>query len=1428
MVEIDGECHINCVLPWRFLLHNFAGDKTFLNTMQIKFPWKRFWCPPEGKLHLDNWSYLTDPEGEYGKDINPDVVSFEIIRDTPCLILLGEPGIGKSQTIEDEIEHLQKEISEKDELQLRIDLKEYGSEDRLIKDLFESETWKEFTNSSNKLHIFVDSLDEGGLRIPQVSTLILKGLEKAPVERLSFRIACRTAEWPWSFREGLSQLWGKEQVKVYELAPLRLIDVQKAANLVEVKATEFIESIHEKNAGPLASKPITLNFLLNLFRENGGFPESQVELYEKGCLNLCEEPDLERREKGDNDKRYVGHLTSGQRLAVASRVAAVLIFSNRIAVYKDIDQGDLPDDCLTIRELVGGKEKTDSGTFDISEDSIKETLKTGLFTSRGAHLMGFAHQTYAEFLAARYLKDAPFEQVKNLLGHPYNVNKIIPQLHEIATWLGGQRRDVSSWLLSIEPEILLQSDIIKIDNKIKENLVSSLLVKFKEGELFDSASFYRDFHKLSHPGIAEQLRPLVNDKVLPPIARNTAIGIAETCNVKGLQDILVERALDQTENYHIRVQAARAVFKIADEDSKKKLEPLAKGEAGNDPDNELRTYGMRCMWPKHWNTTELLKNIAPPNEHFFGTYHRFLKWEVIPQIPTPDLLTDMPLALNIISKWPYRGGEFDLLGVIADEIILSAWGQLPDRSILLKLAELILYRIKSHKPICDEKVWQTLSGDHKNRHAIVKFMIEELNIDERTCYSLIYRQTPLILNSDFYWLLEQIEASIPEKQGTWAGCILNTLRGDHPVEWISRFLEVHARVPALEEKYPAYWEFDSKLSRDSKANYLRNLRWEQQNQQRLPKPPISERIEASLRMIEEGNVNEWHKLTYNLSCDPATGDHEWRSTIQNTPGWKNSYELKQIRIVEAANKFLLNNSPESDEWFGSGSYTWKIFSTYLAIRFIAERKDNVDSIPDDIWVRLVPYMLDDSPVINNQESFCLQFELAFKKAPEATKLYLLRLIECENERHGRIFFIDHLKNCWKAELTPVILNKLKSCDLKPGGFRDLTEFLFDIGVPDVEEVVVNKIDQIRKEGISDQEMVIELFVLLFLHWSGKHWSLIWELFQEQPELAEGILYKLADRVERHNASFADNLEESHLAELYLFMSNRFPPGEDPKLEGEVTARHSLGELRSSLLKKLVNMGTKEACTAIESLVEKLPEQRSVILRHLREAQINTLKKTWQPLMPSQVIDLLQDRHRRFVDSEEQLLSVIIESLNRMQDYYKGDLPAVERLWSWEGGGNNRRNYRPKDEESLSDEIARWFRDDLSSSKGIIVNREVQPRRGQKTDIYVNAVKLDAGSGGAEPLTVVIEVKGCWHDEVMIAMETQLLNRYMKENNLAHGLYIVGWFMCDRWDDKDSTKSKTPKMTIEDIKGQLEDQAKQLGKNMGGVSIIEPFVLNLAL
>jgi len=61
--------------------------------------WKRFWCRREGRIILDDDGYLSDPDSGMGALFNPDVVPFEKMRSTPCLILLGEAGIGKSRTL---------------------------------------------------------------------------------------------------------------------------------------------------------------------------------------------------------------------------------------------------------------------------------------------------------------------------------------------------------------------------------------------------------------------------------------------------------------------------------------------------------------------------------------------------------------------------------------------------------------------------------------------------------------------------------------------------------------------------------------------------------------------------------------------------------------------------------------------------------------------------------------------------------------------------------------------------------------------------------------------------------------------------------------------------------------------------------------------------------------------------------------------------------------------------------------------------------------------------------------------------------------------------------------------------------------------------------------------------------------------------------
>lgn len=70
--------------------------------------------------------------------------------------------------------------------------------------------------------------------------------------------------------------------------------------------------------------------------------------------------------------------------------------------------------------------------------------------------------------------------------------------------------------------------------------------------------------------------------------------------------------------------------------------------------------------------------------------------------------------------------------------------------------------------------------------------------------------------------------------------------------------------------------------------------------------------------------------------------------------------------------------------------------------------------------------------------------------------------------------------------------------------------------------------------------------------------------------------------------------------------------------------------------------------------------------------------------------------------------------------------------------------------------------------------EIRPPRidGSRTDIQVQA--SDPRDGAAEPLTVVIEVKGCWNPEIKTGVTSQLLP-YLKPQPGWAGIFLVGYF-----------------------------------------------------
>ena len=229
---------------------------------------------------------------------------------------------------------------------------------------------------------------------------------------------------------------------------------------------------------------------------------------------------------------------------------------------------------------------------------------------------------------------------------------------------------------------------------------------------------------------------------------------------------------------------------------------------------------------------------------------------------------------------------------------------------------------------------------------------------------------------------------------------------------------------------------------------------------------------------------------------------------------------------------------------------------------------------------------------------------------------------------------------------------------------------------------------------------------------------------------------------------------------------------------------------------------------------------------LFRARVQARQKTWNPPKPGELLALTTCAQTRFVQSGEQLVKVIVESLKRLEEALQGETPAARDIW--DSVPNNK--FKPVDENAFSDHVKRHLDRDLRQG-GIIVNREVEIRRGegsgtgQRTDIHVDAVVKGERGQVFDIVTVIIETKGCWNKELDTAMKTQLSNRYLRENQYHHGLYLVGWFNCRQWDDNDYRKKRAPRMTLQDAKEKFANQAEELS---GAEKSIRAFVMNTAL
>src|SRR5690242_18042903 len=111
-----------------------------------KYNWLRFWRPREATVRLTQQGMLQDPEQTYGHILNPDALTLDALKDTPCLVLLGDPGSGKSYELDQQVERCKE--PEGDRRVLHFQLRDFQTDLKLCQDIFDNNS--EFQEWINK------------------------------------------------------------------------------------------------------------------------------------------------------------------------------------------------------------------------------------------------------------------------------------------------------------------------------------------------------------------------------------------------------------------------------------------------------------------------------------------------------------------------------------------------------------------------------------------------------------------------------------------------------------------------------------------------------------------------------------------------------------------------------------------------------------------------------------------------------------------------------------------------------------------------------------------------------------------------------------------------------------------------------------------------------------------------------------------------------------------------------------------------------------------------------------------------------------------------------------------------------------------------------------------------------------------------------
>ena len=969
----------------------------------------------------------------------------EELRYVPCLILLGEPGLGKTYA-------LRREHGSLDEWTLaglvrshHVDLAGSQSAEDVRAQLFGNEVYREWKSGTHWLVFFIDSVDQSRTPVEKVITAISNELAAADVSRLQLRLVCRDYDWSLSLADALRHCWrntGGAPVRVYQLAPLNSEDIRLAAKANGKDPDAFIRQVEDANALPLATIPITLEMLL----QTDEITDSRIALYRSGIRRLCGLPD---------ENAPLTEKSRVERFEIAARLAAVMVLGNKYSI--DIGgSAELSESSLGIPELLHERASEDE------ERLLRSTLNCALF--HGTTQRTWAHQSFAEYLAAHFLSQDSVSVDELLQLTTTSDGRFAPQLHETLRWLMDMRPDFLKEVVKQQPMLALVSDLSHFSELQYRSFVKTLL-SLDDPYIYSKRTWDLKKFRATHPSAGPVLLPYLQDNEANVYRRRFVLDLLECHGYPDMEDTLVGLALNEYEDEVLRRLAARGIQEVGSVEAKLELKPYVFGRE-DDLDDEIKGYALKALWPGQLTADELFKALLPPKrENYVGSYWHFL---FIDSVLSGLQANDWSVALNWVAAQPSRHKMPISLQDLPGKIMRKAWDNRHMPGMLEAFSQTAVQMTLRFDGIFGGNSYdRQISDDFEEafvqaseaRRKLVLICLPLLSAKDERVSRLTFRRPPMVVPADLDWLLALLDSELDESRRGQVAELVARLT-PHDIEKVYEASDRHHDLKQLTKHYFVSMLDDPTVL--SERKYFRETREIEENQKRqlVESRPI-ERIHDALKQVEAGEPLQWLNALYGLEINSAIGS-SWKiePDLTEFPNWNLCDDATRIRIIQAAVTFILNFEYRpcdhyDENWYFSNQISRAELAGYRAMFLLLKAGvEALDELPFDrwnkwskviVWFPYVPISLNDGRTEYHKQTVGLQGDLLrslYRNAPQPLLSNLRQLLIAKDS--GDSYIVQELKkveHLWDPALEATLLNLLRESCLSAKGQRSLLDFL---------------------------------------------------------------------------------------------------------------------------------------------------------------------------------------------------------------------------------------------------------------------------------------------------------------------------------------------------------------------------------------------------